>query len=560
MKKIVFLSYLLITVIITYPLIFHLSTYVFGKGDELLITWILNWDIHALLTNPFNIFDANIFYPYAHTLSFSEPFFTSAILALIPTMILKNPLVAFNINVILSLTLLGFSTYCLVEYLTKNRVSSFVAGILISFSPFTLGRLFQLQVISIQWIPLSILFFLKFLKDGKIRNLIFTSIFFLLQIGSSFLPGYFLIVCYGAILFFYFFSKRNSLKKLLSKNAIIIVTITAFLTILLGIPYFQTSKKFRYVRDIRDTIHFANRPEYAFYPNGRTRLEKFILKTLYSHDKGPYRYDGYWGFAFIILFVLSCISFFKLKRARKFFPVIFLLIAITSFVLSLGPVFQWGGKVVKKPFMIPLPYAIFYYLVPGFSGIRNSGRWEMLTIFSSSVFIGLLLRQILKKKMLLISGIIILVILAEIKFPFKYVQVPNRNNFPKVYSFVNTLPKDIAIIELPIFSWDAQQFSNVEFMREYFSTSHFRKMVNGYSGFSPKEWEQNTKFLTKEFPSKETINYLKNIKIQYIILHKKDYEQLPGFSFESMSKRVGTFPELQFIRQIENDYVYKLQW
>lgn len=558
MKRI-FLLFFLISIIITYPLIFHLSSYSFGKGDELLITWILNWNIHALLTSPLHIFDANIFYPYAHTLSFSEPFFSSSLLALIPILLLNDPMIAFNVNVILSLTLLGFSTYCLVYYLTKNRASSFISGLLISFSPFTLGRLFQLQVVSIQWIPLSILFFLKFIKDGKTEDFIFVSLFFLLQVGNSFLPGYFLILCYGVIVVMYFFTKKNVLQKLLSGKIIFIIGIAAFMTIVLGLPYFNTSKTFHYVRDIRDTIHFANRPEYTFYPNSRTRLEQILLNTIYKNDKGPYRYDGYWGLPLLILFILSSIAFFRIKKENKFFPTLFILIGISSFILSMGPAFQWGGKVIKHPFIIPLPYAILYYLIPGFNGIRNSARWEMLTIFAVSVFIGLLLSEVLKKKNKLWIVFIVVGILAEVNFPLKYVPIPTIKEFPKVYAFINSLPKDATIIEMPIFSWDVQPYSNIEFMREYFSTIHFRRMVNGYSGFSPHEWELNTKFLTKEFPDKNTLQYLKQIKVQYIILHKADYDQLPNVSFADIKSRAESFPELQFVNQFGEDYVYKLK-
>lgn len=560
MKKYIgiFLLFFLLSLVITYPLIFHLSTYSLGKGDELLITWILNWDIHAFLTNPIHIFDANIFYPYAHTLSFSEPFFSSALLALIPTLILKNPLVAYNTNIILSLALLGFSTYCLVFYLTKKSFGAIIAGLLVSFSPFTLGRLFQLQVISIQWIPLSLLFFIRFLKDGKAKNAAFTSLFFILQVSNSFLPGYFLVLCYGVIITLFLLSKRISPARLCTTMNICIFSITAAVTILLGMPYFKTSKTFHYVRDIRDTIQFANRPEYTFYPNGRTRLEKVFLKSIYANDKGPFRYDGYWGLALVILFVFSCAAFFRIKKERKFFPLIFLLTAIFSFALSLGPAFQWGGKVIKQPFIIPLPYAVFYYLVPGFNGIRNSGRWEMLTVFAASVFVGLLLNELLRKKTKLFLVIIAIGILAEINVPFTYYQLSAKKDFPPVYIFIDTLPKKTAIIELPIFSWDVQPYSNIEFMREYYSTLHFRNTVNGYSGFSPKEWELNTKFLTKGFPDGKTISYLRKINVNYVILHKDDYDKLPGFSFERIKNNIDMFPELQFVERFENDYVYKL--
>lgn len=577
MKKftafLVFLLFLLLTCIVTYPLIFHLSTYVFGKGDELLISWILNWNIHALLHNPLHIFGANIFYPYQQTLSFSEPFFTSSLLAFIPVLIWKEPLLAFNINVILSLTLLGFAAYCLSYYLSKKNTFSILSGILVAFSPFTLGRVFQFQVISIQWIPFGIISLFHFLKTKKTRYFALACLFFLLQMANSFLTGYFVVLCYLVILGFFLLSKKLSLLKIINAKIIFIVIITGVITILLGYPYFKTSNTFHYVRDIRDTIHFANRPEYTFYPNNRTRLAPVLLKTIYSRDKGPYRYDGYWGLAFIIAFIVSAIGLLKLKKQDRFLPFIFFTIALSSFVLSLGPAFQWAGKVIKHPFIIPLPYAILYYVIPGFKGIRNSARWEMLTILASGIFIALVLAQLMKNKNRLFTIIIIFFIslaaLLEINLPFSYVQVPMVKDFPPVYSYINSLPQNATVIHLPIFSWDMQPYANEEFMREYFSIINFRRTVNGYSGFSPKEWEQNVKFLTSEFPNIKTIAYLQHIKVNYIILHKKNYDdlyknkyvvnQIPIPPFTTIINNVKSFQQLQLVTQFGDDYVYKLK-
>lgn len=568
----VLLFFLISTLVVTYPLIFHLTSYSFGKGDELLITWILNWNIHSLLTNPLHIFDANIFYPYSQTLSFSEPFFTSSILGMIPAFIWKEPMIAYNTNVILSLTLLGFATYCLVFYITKNVFSSFIAGLLLSFSPFTLGRLFQLQVVSIQWIPMSLLFFLKYLEKRRIMYLLLTCLFFLLQIANSFLPGYFLVLSYSIIVFHHFFTNRLLLLKAFTKKALFIAIITGVVTISLGYPYFKTSQTFHYVRDIRDTIHFANRPEYTLYPNDKTRLEKLLLNTVYANDKGPYKYDGYWGLSFISLFIFSLIVLIRFKKKIPY-ALAFLSISLISFIVSLGPAFQWGGKVLKTPFIIPLPYALFYYFIPGFKGIRNSGRWEMLTVFAAAVFIGIVLSYIFRKKSRLFTICLIIIIsvsiFAEINLPLKYVIVPVISQFPKVEQFIKSFPKNSSIIHLPIYSWDMQPYSNEEFMREYYSTLHFKKMVNGYSGFSPKEWEQKTKLLTSKFPNTKTIEYLKSIKIDYVILHKKDYDELfqneymvnkvaiP--SFETLKKNIELFPELRFVIRFDDDYVYQLR-
>src|SRR5579884_3539803 len=102
----VFCFFLLATLLITYPLIFHLNDYLFGLDDELLITWIINWDIYSFTHNNFHIFQANMFYPYTNTLAYSDAFFTAAVLAFIPVKLTGNPAIAYNFNYLLTITTL----------------------------------------------------------------------------------------------------------------------------------------------------------------------------------------------------------------------------------------------------------------------------------------------------------------------------------------------------------------------------------------------------------------------------------------------------------------------
>ncbi len=62
--------YGLLALVSTHPLWRHLATAVPSDiGDPLLNTWILAWDGHALLTDPAQLFDANIFFPLKDTLA-----------------------------------------------------------------------------------------------------------------------------------------------------------------------------------------------------------------------------------------------------------------------------------------------------------------------------------------------------------------------------------------------------------------------------------------------------------------------------------------------------------
>ena len=68
--------------------------------DPWLVQWILGWDTHALTTEPWRLFEANIFYPAPHTLALSEhllgywPLFAPVYLAT------ANPTLAYNVTLL----------------------------------------------------------------------------------------------------------------------------------------------------------------------------------------------------------------------------------------------------------------------------------------------------------------------------------------------------------------------------------------------------------------------------------------------------------------------------
>src|SRR5689334_2071786 len=177
----VFFYFFLIACYITYPLIFHITNFATGTIDELYITWILNWNIHALSTNIFSLFNGNIYYPYHFSLAFSDLHLTSSLLAFLLIKIFHQPLISYNMNFILLFCLLVFCTYLLVYYFSKSIPSSILAGTVFGFSTSFLLKLGHLQLLTIYWIPLSLLAFAHYLKTKKYKYFLLTVLFFYLQ-------------------------------------------------------------------------------------------------------------------------------------------------------------------------------------------------------------------------------------------------------------------------------------------------------------------------------------------------------------------------------------------
>ena len=569
----VLIYFVIASIYITYPLLLHMSDNISGLGDQLYINWILNWNIYSFTHDMANILNTNIFYPYHNTLAYSDIYITMSIISFLPTKIIGQPAVAYNFAVLFSFITLGFFTYLLCLYITKNHFASIAGGTLMAFSTYTLMEIEHLQIISMGWVSLSVLYFLKFLDKRSYKYLAFSCLFFVFQIYNSFLPAYFIVFSCLIITILYFLKRKISVKDINIKKIFLILGFTILISIPVIIPYYSVSNQFNYVRDIRESIRFANRPEYTFYPGDRTKLYSFLINTFYKDNKGPYLYDGYIGLAFLVLSLFSIINRIISKKKNWFLFDTFLIAAVFGFILSLGPALQWGGRVIKLPFIIPLPYALFYFIFPGFKGFRDSSRWEMLFIFTFVVCISIFLSNFYKNKsnlkIYLLTLLIIFTVLFEFNFPFVNFKIPLKEQFPKMYSYIKTLPKNAVIAQLPIYNWDTFLSGPYpENIREYYYTLTFPKTINGTAGFDPPPWQNNIRFLIVNFPNDSSISLLQKMSVQYLVVHKSEYDSIAGKKdivdkkvFVNGDKIINALQlnkNLKLIHIVENDYVYKI--
>ena len=107
------LGYVLLTVLLTYPVSVAPATRALAvDADANLFLWTLGWDVHALVSQPLSIFDANIYYPERLTLAYSENLLGSAIVAAPVIWLTANPVLAVNVVALLSCVLCGLGTGC----------------------------------------------------------------------------------------------------------------------------------------------------------------------------------------------------------------------------------------------------------------------------------------------------------------------------------------------------------------------------------------------------------------------------------------------------------------
>ena len=178
--------YAAITFVLALPLSLHPGGSVLSVApDTDLYMWTLAWDAHALVTQPLRIFDANIYFPQALTLAYSENLIGSAFFAAPVLWLTGNPVLAMNIVALLSCVLCGIGAFLLGRGLASVSHSAAVSGLVFAFAPPRFLRLDQLHLITVQWIPFALASAHVYFEGGRRRDLWLTLLFFTLQALTS---------------------------------------------------------------------------------------------------------------------------------------------------------------------------------------------------------------------------------------------------------------------------------------------------------------------------------------------------------------------------------------
>lgn len=564
--------YLLVAVVFTYPLILNLSSRVLiDTGDPLYNTWVINWNIHALLTNPLRLFDANVFYPYKNTLVFSDVFLAPSLMALPLLLLTRNPLAAYNLLVIFFYAFSGWAMFLLARHLTQNVYISFLVGMAYAFSSYRYAHMGHLQLLSDGFLVLAVLFAHKYLRLQQFKYLSLAGIFLIIQASSSWYYGIYSLMFLIAFLVFFTITGRLKAALLIKHSAPVLALIAVALAPLAW-PYLNVHRMMpQFERTLVEAHFFAARPwSYLTVLPGNLLLGR-PLSFLFLKTGGIWEKALFPGLASTICAAWASAAVINPKKFRdhlwqiKFF---YLCLVLTGITLSFGPYVFLG----KTQFW--LPYRFLYDWVPGFKGMRVPARFGLMVTVGISVLAAIGMQDIyqrLKKKQVIKAGsgvkiagaaaLLILVAGSQISWPVKLSDyVPSGKNVPPIYRFLANEKDKGALIELPSIKFGpAGEMVESIWMKEtiymYYSIYHWHPIVNGYSGFSPPVYTAVMKEMQR-FPSRRSLDMLKGLKVEHVLVHSKS---LPVSVCNGQRQALSAAPGVILEKQINGDYLYRLK-
>ncbi len=169
-ESLIFLAFIAITVLMTWPWALHLRDAVSDPGDPYLNAWIMWWDYFQTFHDPLHLFHAPIFYPYQYTLAYSENNYGIALLFFPLYALGLRPLTAAGLATLLGFVVSGYGAFRLARTLTGCTGAAWVAGIVFGFALYRFATISHLNYLFSGWIPLTLEALILFVRRSSWRR------------------------------------------------------------------------------------------------------------------------------------------------------------------------------------------------------------------------------------------------------------------------------------------------------------------------------------------------------------------------------------------------------
>lgn len=454
-------AFLALSLIFTYPLVLAPSkANRFDSHDAMLNAWILSWDLHRLSSGRIDVFDANIFYPEKNTLALSDNLLTAALVVLPLRLFTDNPILLVNMALLAALVTSALAAFVLARHFWGSIHGAALAGILFGFGSYHWGHLTHLQL---QWTftVASALYFARRIREGAGLP---ASLGMAVSVAATFgCSGYYAVYLLTALPLFVAidFLKPTTQRTRAAVDLGVAGLLSVLFSLPLVLPYLSKFSS-GHQRSVEAMIRYS--ADYSAYVSSASRLHFFLPRDQEA------LFSGFVGSG-LALFALAY-SFTQRTGRRD--VTLWLLLGLTGVGLSMGPTFG--------------PFSLLYRM-PAYQGLRVPSRAGILFLLAVAVLAALGLSRIRSARLRL--ALLFLAAAECYAGPLYWsFEVPA---IPPIYRNVRAEPG--ALIELP-FPPPDQFYRNAHYM--YRSTSHWKPLVNGYSGFVPQSYRDMHRVLMEE--------------------------------------------------------------
>ena len=485
-----------LTVVMTWPQARYVATHASDHWDVYFNMWRLGWFAHALASAPSTIFDGNIFYPEPHALTFSDAMVVEGLVAAPLLWAGVPPVLVHNALLLGAVIVSAAGMFVLVERLTRNRAAAVIAGIIFAFAPYRFDHYMHMELQWTIWVPWALWAVHRTVESGRLLHGLQAGLFVALQMLSSVYYGVFLATLLPLVAGLLLLSLPKSQALRAFGTLALGGVAAAIICSLYALPYLAASRQVGR-RPVDEIGKFSAQPRdyLAATPDNR------IYGDVFDNPQERRLFPG------IVAVLLAITAVFPRPRTRV--AVVYLIALVAAFDMSLG----FHG----------VTYSFLYEHVPVFAGLRVTARLGIFVI----AFLAILaaqgyatLHDAVRPSFRRAFAVLVScgLLLEYSVSPLQLVRYDNTA--PPVYELLARLPAGV-VAEFPVPQKNTVPGPDARYT--YMSTFHWKKLVNGYSGYYPPSYLQRLDGL-QSFPDASSLEILRRTGVSYVIVHLSSYE------------------------------------
>lgn len=164
------LVFLIVAVILTWPLAIEISTAVSDPGDPLFCAFVIDWVCYALTHAPLQLYNPPIYHTGIYPLAYSENMIGIALVVLPFHVAGLPPLAVYNIAMLLGFAFSAYGAFVLARLVTGHAPAAIVAGMFYAFTSFCISHVSHVQIVWGGWLPLLLAALLVYWRRGDLRG------------------------------------------------------------------------------------------------------------------------------------------------------------------------------------------------------------------------------------------------------------------------------------------------------------------------------------------------------------------------------------------------------
>jgi Interleukin-like EMT inducer len=606
----------------TYPLILDPGRLMPHHKDPFMYGWTMVSNVHRLLSVPLAVFHGNTFYPHGNTIAYTDLLLTPTLTAGPIYLLTGNPVLQYNLTLLIWWVLSGWAMYVLAFALFRSHAAATIAALGFTLCPFRTDFYLEFQMQLGFPIPLAVLGLLRLLESHRWRHLAAVVLFLWVEALASMYYAIILGLCLAVLTILHAILRPGAWSwRLVGKGLVGALVLGLILGPFL-VPYVQNRRELglertlrqppKHAADVLTYLETGVAKLYHFSPTehlaetslfmGFAALLLAAVACIVPGDgraanagRGRIRGALTLGMGALVVGLALVLGWgdgvraagFRPPAPQRFFDAILLLglarlglegwgaaragehrgplgerevrwvclfLIVLFFNLSLGPWIHFDRKEVGKG----LYYHLYEYLLP-LHAIRITSRIGVIVVLGVSLLAGLGMKLLAgrlptpRRRVALTSGVALVMLAEYHSFPLPYQQV-DWSERPAVYRALAADPDDVAVLEWPL-GW--------EYWDDYYtfmSSGHWKRIVNGASGFLPRMTHDISNALSKPdtpqkpFPAPGALKFLLGIHpLRYVVVHNaligpEEQQKWRRLRETPWAEHVGTFGEADLYR------------